>query len=366
MSQSNSNHRYTSGRDRVAARTYDAARYRFDEVASQDTASHAVRPRPASPEKRATPPTTKPVATVSEAADQPNKQPNKSAEKLPIINSEQPLIQDAFPPKNKNNSAKQQPQKSQVLHRQAVQKPFEPPELAHLTSQKTSRKAVSSLVYLRKAFIATAVIAMVSGLGVLAAFAVNNSEGKDAEEVLSQSVDRASSTQTEQQATVDETPVSKDDIHSNAVPDDYPKSVRIDTIDIEARIKAAGVNRHQQLIMPDNIFDVNWYEGSRLPGQNGTVLLSGYVSGPTERGIFYYTRALEHGDIITLKTGDGTSYTYEVKHRELKSYDDIDLIDLLVPYETGSNWLHMVAVDDRYNIMSEGFQDRLIIYAQQQ
>ncbi len=370
MSQPTPSHRYISGRGNSTSRTYNAARYRATTRRLEGSASHAVRPRPAR-SIQLIPQGIQNIPPPAEVTKTFNEQGFQSPPK-PIVSdaANRPLIQDAFPPAKLEKLAKKKPKKSQVLNRQVVEKPFNPPEQELLSDVSSVEKTKRlPLVRLKTVLTSVAVLLLVAGSGSFAAFAINGYYDKkdivSSEEVLSGSVDRVSSIQTQQQENVDETPVSADDIKNHSAPDRHPNRVSIGSVDIEARVSAAGVNRYQQLILPDNIYDVNWYEGSRLPGQSGTVLLSGYVSGPTERGSFYYLRALRHGDIISIETGDGTKYDYEIKHRELKPYDQLDLFDLLVPYEAGGNWLHVVAVDDRYNVMTEGFQDRLIIYAEQ-
>ncbi len=361
MAHTSKHQRYVTAQRSTSTRTYSADQYqRNSGAAHKAAASHAVRPRPAQPATAplSTPPSPEAVSTKEVITHEP------AVVSQPKAPKQRALIQDTRRP-----VASIKPQKSQVLQRHVVAKPYKKTQTNLLKEVPKPEKTKNRLpLRLKTIFSSVVVMLLVAGSGSFAAFAINdyhNSRDNSAKQVLSGSSEKVSSAQTEQQANVDETPISQDDINGNSVPDDYPKRMNIETINIEARIKAGGVNRYQQLVMPSNIYDVNWYEGSRLPGQRGTVLMSGYVSGPTERGAFYYLRAAEHGDEIEIETGDGTTYTYEIKHRERVPYDELDIFDALVPYEMGGNWLHLIAVDDRYNVMNNGYQDRLIIYAEQ-
>jgi sortase (surface protein transpeptidase) len=90
----------------------------------------------------------------------------------------------------------------------------------------------------------------------------------------------------------------RSEVEQHDVAPDHPRYVRINSIDMEARVYSLGVDATNQLLVPESIFDVGWYNGSRLPGQTGAVVMSGYVSGPSTRGVFYYLKALTVGDTI--------------------------------------------------------------------
>lgn len=349
--------RYQSNDRQSEARSYSPARYNASNDLSPE--NHSIRPRPAD-------------KSIPKKSSKPSPPPAKSPTKL---NNQPPgkLIQDAYPPKKDQladssatviaGTAKPEPKRSNVLHRSSVTKPNKSSETFHKNINNSDKERKKPLFSWRFIGASVTVLVVVGGLGSLAAILFHSMPNNQSEEVLSEQIARTSATQTEQSAHVSEELVSDSDKENHQVADHEPKRASVDHVDIDARIYRAGVNRHNQLIMPSNVHDVNWYEGSRAPGNRGAVLLSGYVSGPTERGALYYTRALEHGDIITVINGDGTEYEYEVVKREFVPYDEVDVYSLLVPYERGKNTLHIIAADDRYNVMNNGFQDRLVIYA---
>ncbi len=367
MSRTTAN-RYASGKERASGRSYDAARYQPEAPvlpsSEQPVVNHTILARPAQLNSNKGLPVPERSGSSAENESSVLDNPNSV---IPETHSMPLQIEE--PAKNPSSSlhGKPPPKKSAVLKRSAVAKPSDPVQEEPLIQEKAAKKpkVKQPLVRWRLLLSWFATFFIVGVLGGLAAFITNGpyQEQQNHNDVLAEQTSRTSSVQTQQPLQVAETAVSAKDIEQYKTDDEHPRLIQIDTIDLAARTKASGVNRQNQLTLPDNIFDVNWYEGSRAPGQNGVVLMSGYVSGPNERAAFYYLRALELGDVITVETGDGTKYRYEVRHREYIARDKVDVFSLLVPYEPGVNSLHLMAVDDRYNVMSNDFQDRLVVYA---
>ncbi|CAN5709118.1 hypothetical protein BH23PAT2_BH23PAT2_02840 [soil metagenome] len=152
-------------------------------------------------------------------------------------------------------------------------------------------------------------------------------------------------------------------VEQHEVAPNHPRYIRINSIDMEARVHSLGVDSTNQLLVPESIFDVGWYNGSRLPGQTGAVVMNGYVSGPSTRGVFYYLKALVVGDTIEIERGDGEIYQYEVVKKEAVPFDNFEVSSVLVPFVSGKNGLNLVTYDGRFNVLTGDYQDRLVVYA---
>lgn len=268
-------------------------------------------------------------------------------------------------------SAIRQPRRSSVLHRPMVQKPRQTD--LYVKTQKENAKKINmshlgrrSVFRLRFVLSGVGIAAAFALLGGVAAFMVNdNDQQAETEKVLASKSEMPARVEAPEQGHVIEEPITAEEMESHRVPRGLPEAISIDAIDLNARIQKTTVNMDNRIQLPKNIFDVGWYEGSRKPGEKGVVLLNSYVSGANERGAFYYLRALEPGDIIELETGGSKRYKYEVRHKEYFPYNEMKTVSLLVPYESGENGLNLVAVDDRFNVMNNEFQDRLVVYAVQ-
>ena len=77
-----------------------------------------------------------------------------------------------------------------------------------------------------------------------------------------------------------------------------------------------GVDENGIPQVPDNPYDVVWYNWSTPPGHGSNAVFAGHVdwtvNGQPVLGVFYHIRDLEVGDIVEVKLEDGTDYKYSV------------------------------------------------------
>lgn len=311
--------------------------------------------------------------TTKSLKKQPAKQPKVTESNVPAVAAKQrPVIQDVARPANYVSPnkkfaaslvAKHKPNRSNVLQRSLVNKPskLEPERPFQMPKQKTrSSLFVLPNISWRMAAGAFSVFAVFGFIGAGAAFLMNGAMHSGSS-VLSEQAEPK--THDQQPAQYIEEEVTAAEIDAHSVGENDPAIVRIPGMGVTSRIFAGGVDASRQIILPENIFDVTWYQGSRAPHQPGTVILNGHVSGSSERGAFYYLRILEHGDIIEIESGDGTTYKYEVLGSDTVAHDQLDVFELLAPYNDSEHALHLVAVDTRYNVVNNDYQDRLVVYA---
>jgi hypothetical protein len=245
--------------------------------------------------------------------------------------------------------------RSAVLSRNAVQKPY----LSKVQRWKPVNIHDRSLKML-------AVVTMVLGLG----FALHTFwpiEPGANRQVLSEVTDQPRILLDHSDATINasEAPVSVSDLASHSASPDEPRIIRIPSIDVEARVVPVKTNEASQIKMPENIYDLGWYDGSRVPGEVGAVLVNGHVSGPTERGTLHYLRALKEGETIELERGDGQVFAYKVVKKRTIPYGQVQGADIFNPATVGVRGLNIVAYDARFNVTANRFQHRLIVYAEQ-
>jgi len=109
------------------------------------------------------------------------------------------------------------------------------------------------------------------------------------------------------------------DVANYQVEKDAIRYLDINRLKIHARVLASEVETNGILSVPDNIYDTSWYAGSSYPGHNGYIIISGIHSTKNNDGIFANLDSLENDDIITLETGSGEKYQYEVKEINIVS-----------------------------------------------
>lgn len=163
-------------------------------------------------------------------------------------------------------------------------------------------------------------------------------------------------------ATLDESPVSAAEIEANVVAGDVPKTLKIPSLQISARIRQVGTTLSGEPIAPKNINDVGWYEGSSRPGNDGAVLLNGHLAGPTKTGIFTDIQALHVGDEIVVQRGDGQSTTYAVERIQEYTGGQIDMSAAISSVDPTKKGLNLVTTLNKFS----GTEKRIIVFAVQQ
>ena len=90
----------------------------------------------------------------------------------------------------------------------------------------------------------------------------------------------------------------------------------IEKIGVDAPVITLGVDDAGIPEVPDNPYDVVWYNWSSMPGQGSNAVFAGHfdwtVNGQPVIGVFYSLANLSVGDIIEVKLEDGTDYKYSV------------------------------------------------------
>ena len=125
--------------------------------------------------------------------------------------------------------------------------------------------------------------------------------------------ERAVATATESNL-IEEEP-TEEDKDAYLVPENRPRFLTVERLGISnARILPMGVNTAGELMTPNNIYDVGWYENENagLPGRGGTMIIDGHNGGPHVHGVFKDLPNLTEGDMITVERGDGEKFNYRV------------------------------------------------------
>ena len=162
---------------------------------------------------------------------------------------------------------------------------------------------------------------------------------------------------------VDEKPVSQDDLSSYTVSADKPRLLMIPKINLKSRIFEVGLTADNAIDTTKNIYDVGWYTGSPIPGQNGVAFLDGHVSGPNNKGIFYDLKKLKPGDEITIEMGNGDKNTFIVKKTEEQKLEEVDMAKVLQSIDPNISGLNLMTCSGKFNNAEDTFANRYIVYS---
>ena len=169
--------------------------------------------------------------------------------------------------------------------------------------------------------------------------------------------------------TTDSTPSETDpplNIGSYSVAPDMARLLTITKIGVKARVIRVGVNSFNVMKTPGNIFDVGWYDSSAKPGENGTVVINGHVSGPTKHGVFYDIGKLSKGDKISIERGDHKVFTYDVTGTQVYDWDKVDMPRLLTTSIPGKPGLNLITCTGKFNVRANNFEQRVVVFAVQE
>jgi LPXTG-site transpeptidase (sortase) family protein len=242
--------------------------------------------------------------------------------------------------------------RSAVLARQMVQKKPKK-RIPHVTQ----KSRVSGLLIVM-ALVVFSGGSLVSYLGWQAGKAANAQAG-----VLAQNIEKVA------QAT-DESPseeaISAEALANYHVAPERPRYLKIPRLQVKARIVGQVAKSSGEISAPNNIADAGWYDSSSSPGEEGSVLINGHVVGATKSGIFHRLGNLREGDTIEIERGDGKIFSYKVIKLEAIDHDKLDMARMLSSIEPGKPGLNLITHSSRYDIRTNKYEQRLVVYAVQQ
>lgn len=162
---------------------------------------------------------------------------------------------------------------------------------------------------------------------------------------------------------------SEDDVTMDAVAGyqvsaDYPRYIRIPSLNVSARVKQTGRDKVGAVDAPWNVHDVSWFNESVLPGApQGTSLLLGHVSGYTKPGVFKRLQDVRSEDTIEIEKGNGSILTYVVVSTDRIAVQDIDMSKILATDAVGEQTLKLMTCVGAYDSGTDSYSERLVVHA---
>ncbi len=161
---------------------------------------------------------------------------------------------------------------------------------------------------------------------------------------------------------------SEDAVDANALSDhtakaDQPRRISIAKTKTNARVFAVGANNNNQIKGTSNIFDLGWYDQSALPGEDGVMLIDGYVHGPSKPGVLYGIKKLSQNDIIEVEKGDGTIVKYKIVKTQIYYAAATDMKAAMTPVVPNEPALNIVTRSSQNSGSESLYNERLIVFA---
>jgi LPXTG-site transpeptidase (sortase) family protein len=155
-----------------------------------------------------------------------------------------------------------------------------------------------------------------------------------------------------------EAPVSANDFAN--VPADQPREIIIPTIKVTGYIQKVGVDKSNQIAVPDNIYLAGWYTNSVKPGEPGLSIIDGHVQGRYNDAIFKSLVNLKPGDAFSVIYGDNSEKNFTVK--EVKTLTVNDTAPYLMQKDPNIvKQLNLITCGGNYDNKSNQYDMRVVV-----
>jgi len=141
-----------------------------------------------------------------------------------------------------------------------------------------------------------------------------------------------------------------------------PVEISIDTVGIEARVVALGVDEGGAMEVPDDIGEVGWYQFGPIPGAPGSSVLAAHVDKAGEGpGVFFYLDEVRAGDLISIKYADGTIAPFRVVSAERVAKGDLAVDSIFA--SSGEPLLRLITCGGSFNESVGSYDDNVVVTA---
>jgi len=131
---------------------------------------------------------------------------------------------------------------------------------------------------------------------------------------------------------------------------------------VAAPILPVGVGSEGELVIPESVLDVGWYQGSAVPGEPGVALLTSHLDTRTQsRGVFAGLTSLEVGATISLQDSAGVATQWRVVAREQRLKTDLPP-QLFA--RSGPPLLALVTCGGPFDQTARSYRDNIIVWAE--
>lgn len=144
-----------------------------------------------------------------------------------------------------------------------------------------------------------------------------------------------------------------------------PRRLRIPALDVNTKVLPVGLDKHQNMEIPEDIRLVGWYDLGVAPGaEQGSAVLVAHRDGRVQgRGVFYSIGDLKPGSRIEVIRDDESKVTYEVVARELISKKGFTRQAPELFAIDGPHRLTLISCGGYYDRDNGGYQANVIVTA---
>jgi LPXTG-site transpeptidase (sortase) family protein len=143
----------------------------------------------------------------------------------------------------------------------------------------------------------------------------------------------------------------------------YPYTLSIPSINVNAGIRAMGLESDGKMAVPNNYTEVGWYSLGTKPGRTGNAVLGAHVdNGAAIGGVFKNLKKLTIGDDIYVKDEQGKTLHYRVVERKVYDYRHRDTSEVFGA--TNKAMLNLITCHGNWLSSENTYDQRLIVFAE--
>jgi LPXTG-site transpeptidase (sortase) family protein len=141
-----------------------------------------------------------------------------------------------------------------------------------------------------------------------------------------------------------------------------PVRLVIPAIKVDAKIRAMGLTKNGSMEAPPNVADTGWYKYGPHPGNSGSAVLDGHVTGlKGEPGAFSNLGKLKKGDGVTVIDEKGQSMAFIVQ--ETRTYSQNEQAPEVFSGSQGAR-LNLITCTGSWDKTKHLFSKRLVVFTQ--
>jgi LPXTG-site transpeptidase (sortase) family protein len=142
-----------------------------------------------------------------------------------------------------------------------------------------------------------------------------------------------------------------------------PERIIIPAIGVDAPLSRKSLDGDGFMQIPNGPEDVAWYDFTASPGEGSNVVFSGHLDyrgyGPA---VFYRLADLSEGDVVEVRTKDGSMHLYAVSASVAYDAADAPVSDIVGP--TSREVVTLITCSGTFNGPPLGYSHRLVVRAE--
>lgn len=139
-----------------------------------------------------------------------------------------------------------------------------------------------------------------------------------------------------------------------------PKELVIPSLQIRAPIEAVGKTKDGAMDVPQNVWNVAWYEPGPKPGENGQAVIAGHYDSKTGPAVFVYLSKLQIGDTVQIVDARGNTRTFVVYNKEIYNREAFPISSVFG--DADAPYLNLITCDGIFNKQAETYSKRIVIF----